>query len=144
VLRTRRRTSGAGAEPTALWQIPEVRRSALAGAFLIASLIANGRVADGFFLGALAVSGWTFIPESLRALPHGRLGVGTLMTIAAIGAVALGELGEAASLAFLFSISEAIEGYAMAHSRRPAHAAHVGAQTRDGAADAHDRRHRPR
>jgi cation-transporting ATPase G len=73
--------------------------------------------ADVLFVGALAVGGWTFIPDSLRGLALGRLGVGTLMTIAAIGAVLLGEIGEAASLAFLFSISEALEGYALARTR---------------------------
>jgi hypothetical protein len=33
--------------------------------------------------------------------------------MAAAGAVVLGELGQAASLAFLFSISEALEDYAL-------------------------------
>jgi cation-transporting ATPase G len=105
-------------EATSLWQISAVRLAALSGALLVAGLAAGGTTADVLFLLGLGVGGWTFIPESLRALRRGRLGVGTLMTIAAIGAVALGELGEAASLAFLFSISEALEGYAMARTRR--------------------------
>jgi cation-transporting ATPase G len=106
-----------GAPPT-VWAITEVRLAAVSGVLLVAGLLAEGTVADVLFLAALAVGGWTFIPESLRNLPKGRLGVGTLMTIAAIGAVVLGELGEAASLAFLFSISEALEGYALTRTRR--------------------------
>lgn len=37
---------------------------------------------------ALAVGASTFVPSSLKRLAEGRVGVGTLMTIAALGAVA--------------------------------------------------------
>jgi len=108
--------------PTRFWQIREVKAATTAGVLLVAGLIAGAGDAEGvsvgLFLAALAAGGSTFVPDTLRALRRGRLGVGTLMTIAAAGAVALGEVGEAASLAFLFSISEALEGYAMARTRR--------------------------
>ena len=112
----------AGEAPERVWQIREVRFAAVAGAFLAAGLVAGAAGADGVatavFLVALALGGSTFVPETLRALARGRLGVGTLMTVAAAGAVLLAEFGEAASLAFLFSISEALEGYALARTRR--------------------------
>ena len=109
-------------EPERFWQIREVQAAAASGLFLAVGLIAAladaTAVENVAFVAALAVGGWTFVPSTLRALLKGRLGVGTLMTIAAAGAVALGQLGEAASLAFLFSISEALEGYALARTRR--------------------------
>ncbi len=108
--------------PERFWQIRDVRAAAVAGLFLAGGLIAgamNGEpAAVVLFAVASVVGGSTFVPGTLRALLRGRLGVGTLMTIAAVGAVMLGELGEAASLAFLFSISEALEGYALARTRR--------------------------
>ena len=67
---------------------------------------------------ALAVGACTFVPSTLKRLVKGRIGVGTLMTIAAVGAVILGEVGEAAMLAFLFSISEGLEDYSLARTRR--------------------------
>lgn len=45
-------------------------------------------------------------------------GVGTLMRIALIGALVLGQFAEAAALAFLFSISEALEDYSLTRTRR--------------------------
>jgi len=62
---------------------------------------------------ALLTAAWTFVPGAVRALWHGRLGVALLMTIAAIGAVLLGHVGEAATLAFLFSLAETLEDRAM-------------------------------
>ena len=72
---------------------------------------------DVAFAVALVVGGATFVPEAIRRLLGGRSGVGLLMTIAAVGAVLLGQLGEAATLAFLFSISEALEEWAINKSR---------------------------
>lgn len=62
---------------------------------------------------SLLVGASTFVPGALRRLARGRLGVGLLMSVAAAGAVALGHVGEAAALAFLFSIAEALEDRAM-------------------------------
>ena len=106
-----------------LWQVVKLRRAALSGVLLSASAVTAwltpfGPVALGLKVLALAVGASTFVPSSLTRLARGRIGVGTLMTIAAAGAVALGQVGEAAMLAFLFSISEGLEEYAVARTRR--------------------------
>lgn len=75
-------------------------------------------LATAAFWVAVVVGGVTFVPSSLRALRHGRVGVGLLMTIAGAGALMLGQLAEAASLAFLFSVSEALEEWAITRARR--------------------------
>jgi len=104
------------------WQVRNLQFAAAAGVFLAAGLVAAWRAAAPIdliaFAAALVVGGSTFVPETLRGLLRREIGVGTLMTIAAIGAVLLGELGEAASLAFLFSISEGLESYSLSQARR--------------------------
>ena len=105
-------------EPVAPWAQRSIQASAASGVFLLAGLLADGTTSTVLYVVALLLGGWTFVPETLEGLRRGRLGVGVLMTIAGIGAIALGELGEAASLAFLFSVSEALEGWALARSRR--------------------------
>ena len=105
-----------------LWEVTELRVGALAGVFLAASFIAerseSSAMSVSLSAAALLVGGSTFVPSTLRRLVSGQIGVGTLMTIAAVGAVILGEVGEAAMLAFLFSISEGLEEYSVARTRR--------------------------
>ena len=111
-------------EPERLWEVSELRFAAVAGVFLLGGadrrLGAPARTTEVLLLQvvALLLGAWTFVPSTLRRLVKGKIGVGTLMTIAAVGAVALGEVGEAAVLAFLFSISEGLEEYSMARTRR--------------------------
>ena len=110
-------------EPEKLWEVSELRAAAVAGVLLVAALIVGwtggpGPVELGLEIAALLVGAYTFVPSTLKRLAKGKIGVGTLMTIAAIGAVILGEVGEAAMLAFLFSISEGLEEYAVARTRR--------------------------
>jgi cation-transporting ATPase G len=109
-------------EPERLWQIWELHAAAGSGLLLLAGLVAGLADADAlqlaFHWAALLVGGSTFVPRSLARLAAGQIGVGTLMTIAAVGAVLLGEVGEAAMLAFLYSLSEGLEDYSIARTRR--------------------------
>lgn len=105
-----------------LWQVREIRVASASGILLLLSWILGfGEVPElvttSLNLGALAISSWTFAPSTLRKLSKGKVGVGTLMTIAAIGALTLGQLEEAALLTFLYSISEGLEEYSLTSTR---------------------------
>lgn len=69
-----------------------------------------------FWIGLL-LGASTFTPGAIRKLLKGKLGIGLLMTISAVGAVILGYVEEAAALAFLYSIAEALEDKAMDRAR---------------------------
>ncbi|ODT24781.1 MAG: cadmium-translocating P-type ATPase [Microbacterium sp. SCN 69-37] len=69
-----------------------------------------------FWIGLL-LGASTFTPGAVRKLLKGKLGISLLMTISAIGAVILGYVEEAAALAFLYSIAEALEDKAMDRAR---------------------------
>ncbi len=59
------------------------------------------------------------LPEAWEGIVRERtLGIGALVTVATAGAVFLGDWPEGATVAFLFVLGEAIEGYAFASTRR--------------------------
>ncbi|MFF2617217.1 heavy metal translocating P-type ATPase [Kitasatospora sp. NPDC058046] len=116
-------------EPEKLWEVGGLRAAAVAGVLLLAGLIAGWSGASDTAVTAvtavtalnalaLVVGAWTFVPATLRRLAKGKVGVGTLMTIAAVGGALLGEVGEAAMLAFLYSVSEGLEAWSLARTRR--------------------------
>ena len=70
------------------------------------------------FWAGLLLGAYTFVPGALRNLfVKRKLGIALLMTISAVGAVLLGYAEEAAALAFLYSIAEALEDKAMDRAR---------------------------
>ncbi len=104
-----------------LWQVRDIQFGLVSGVLLLAGFLsglARWEAAElGLSAAALLVGGSTFVPGALRKLVKGKVGVGLLMTIGAVGATFLGQVEEAAMLAFLFSLSEGLEDYSLAKTR---------------------------
>lgn len=66
---------------------------------------------------AFAAGGFTGIRETLIGIRHGKFDIDFLMTAAAFGAAAIGEWEEGALLLFLFTLSGALETFAMDRTR---------------------------
>jgi len=70
------------------------------------------------YLSAIAAA-WRFVlPKAVSALRRFRLDMSVLMTIAVIGAVALGQWLEASTVAFLFMVSHLLESWSVHRARR--------------------------
>lgn len=98
---------------------------ALAAAILtlagIAAWLAGAPVwtSNASWLAAITVGGLPLARKGLRAIRTSRsLDINLLMTLAVVGALAIGEWLEGAAVVALFSLGEALEGYAMDRARR--------------------------
>lgn len=67
---------------------------------------------------AILAGGWFIFPKAIRALRHFSLDMNVLMSVAVIGAAAIGEWTEGAAVVFLFALSELLEGFSVARARR--------------------------
>jgi Cd2+/Zn2+-exporting ATPase len=70
-----------------------------------------------YTIGIVAAT-WYVAPKALRAAIRLRPDMNLLMTIAVIGAVAIGEWFEAATVAFLFAVSLLLESWSVGRARR--------------------------
>lgn len=97
-----------------------------AGVFLVVAALAGwllpppvGKwVATALELTAITLAGFPIARKGLRMLWHSRqITIDLLMTIATLGALIIGEMGEAATVILLFAVGEALEGYTAERAR---------------------------
>ena len=99
------------------WGVP-----ALAGLLIVAALLAEhvfGQLAvgDGFMVAAAIVAGTKIVLTAVRALQIRVIGIDLLVSVAAIGAVIIGEYWEAAAVTFLFAVGHALEAATLNKTR---------------------------
>jgi len=111
----------------ARWQSWWARRGKLLLTALSGALLAAGGIltlaaersatADALLLGAAAAGGVLVARNGLRSALRLNLDINFLMTVAAAGAVGLGEYVEAASVVFLFSLAQLLETHSIDRAR---------------------------
>jgi len=105
------------AEQVKPWRNPKVLTSVASGVLLLAGWLiglagAPVLISTVIFIAAIVIGGYYFGREAIEELIFERkIGIELLMMVAAVVASAMGELLEGAMLVFLYSISEAAEGY---------------------------------
>jgi Cd2+/Zn2+-exporting ATPase len=95
----------------------------LCGIALLTGIVAKWWAAPLFvpllaFLVAYVAGGWFSATDVLRSLRAFRVDINALMLLAALGAGSIGHWDDGAALLFLFSLSNALEKYAMGRTRR--------------------------
>jgi len=80
-------------------------------------LLGADAVAAALAIAAIVAGGWHIVPRGIRAARNRALDMNFLMSIAAFGALSIGEYAEAASAMFLFAVAQLLETYSMDRAR---------------------------
>ena len=96
--------------------------TALSVLLLIAAVLGSilgleGPAGDILYLASMALGGWAIALAAMQALRQRMLDMNVLMTMAALGAVAIGDLAEGAWVLVLFAIGTTLETFALDRSR---------------------------
>ncbi|MFG2087402.1 heavy metal translocating P-type ATPase [Spirillospora sp. NPDC048823] len=94
----------------------------MSGLLIVASFAASAAsgadaLGDALMVAAAAVAGWGIAVKAARALMVRVVGIDLLVSVAAIGAVIIGEYWEAAAVTFLFAVGHALENATLSRTR---------------------------
>jgi len=115
--------AGQAREEKLLWHDRKLMLTVLSGLFLLAGfsaalLNAPDRVVVGFFLATMLSGGFFVARSALYSVKSLSLDMNVLMSVAAIGAAAIGEWAEGATVVFLFALGNMLQAYSMDKTRR--------------------------
>ncbi len=131
-----RDTQGRREPERTLWQRwGRTTTTTISGLLVVAGFIAHSMVAGWYlavgghetalpllprilYLGAVLSGAWFILPKAWHALRRARPDMNLLMTIAVAGAIGINEYFEAATVAFLFALSLALEAWSVGRARR--------------------------
>jgi Cd2+/Zn2+-exporting ATPase len=117
------RAEGQAIVPLTFWERRgRLTMAAISGILLVTGLAISWTggpsAVEVALLGLSAISGgWFIAPRGLRAARSGVLDMNFLMTLASVGAAAIGEWSEGASVMFLFAVAQLLETYSMDRAR---------------------------
>ena len=75
-------------------------------------------LSKGAYLGAMISACWFIAPKAWLSARRLRPDMNLLMMVAILGAISIGEWFEASTVAFLFAVSNALEGWSLSRARR--------------------------
>jgi len=112
-----------GAQPAIdWWRKPRTMATIISGVALLAAILLewigmSDNIIIPLYFAAMAVGGYHVAKSGLYGLKSLTMDTNFLMTIAVVGAVAIGEWSEGATVVFLFSLGNALQAYTLDKTR---------------------------
>ncbi|HLS75107.1 MAG TPA: cation-translocating P-type ATPase [Actinomycetaceae bacterium] len=99
------------------WRVPTISGVLILASFFVARVVGSGLVGDLLMVAAAVVAGTPIAVKAIRALMVRNISIDLLVSVAATGAVIIGEYWEAAAVTFLFAVGHALEARTMNKTR---------------------------
>lgn len=99
------------------WAVPTLSGVLILTSFFATKFVGSGTAGEIFMIAAAALAGYCIAVSAARALLVKVIGIDLLVSVAAIGAIIIGNYWEAAAVTFLFAIGHALESATLNKTR---------------------------